>query len=870
MASNAPVPSRVALNALRGVILTTSCSVVLLAEERRRRLQIARAAIDNARKLHMVQSNRGPIALSESHGPWDGRFAEIDDDVLSTASLPRPRTSTRRRGRTHLIGTDHPRQESREHDGGRTQSTGRAESQNAPTKPSRATNFLGNGLDMVIFDALKLNSSRSNIEQALEWKAPKKVGRPLLPIPTVNSAVPSTMATENKVHVAPADINEYETMTDEELGKRLGSLEAAHLYLKKTEHGSLAPRPYYDDVVPVLERLLRDLETPNIGKDLHTESFSLAKRIFDRVASFGPPLPKAANPLRSQAIRFFRITSHSYPEDITATLSGVLPLSKDPLKLLIPFITILQNSNQRNSLRVALLFLSRNSTSCQWARGMLVCHLLVRHARVYNNFFQTKQLYMTLQESGLFRDIEVSQESEYKIRRLMIIQALEAGEDGFANAELRNLEKVGSGASMSDIRLQKHIIARKASSGKWNDVLSEIGVLRERTNPRCVEYQSMLTKTTDIVAQTRDNEELEAFLRKAVTDFDLKLKHRWIYAVLDGYASRRQAEPVFSWLQFCVNNGLRMDISFSQRFLARCRKYWSFSDKTIRRLEKRLLVAGRLKWDQPADSNNDAGPNLCKSPADTLRQAVLEQLNCESPDVARARLLIRSAHDEGCDVSEALTPLLMAQLARGDDPSRLINEALQMGVRLHDSTYNKAAQALSAEGNHRAAADMCETAARENGKGQLLYNEYNFANLVFAYTGSASYRALQSVLSGFTSDMQWWHGSRTCKESIKLAMKATAMRTVAHSEDSEPHRQALDQLDDALLHVKKCRSTKEERRAVSEAYVHLARAPSWKASHKIHGRSTRNKVGDVVRDSCMSNSQTQVDHSILAAASGAA
>ena len=70
-----------------------------------------------------------------------------------------------------------------------------------------------------------------------------------------------------------------------------------------------------------------------------------------------------------------------------------------------------------------------------------------------------------------------------------------------------------------------------------------------------------------------------------------------------------------------------------------------------------------------------------------------------------------------------------------------------MGARIHDSAYNKAAQALSAMGNLRAAAELCETAARENANGELLYNEYNFANLVFAYTGSARYSTLQASFS---------------------------------------------------------------------------------------------------------------------------
>lgn len=96
MASTPPVPSRAALNALRGVLFTTSCSVALLAEERRRRLKLARSAIDNARKLHTVKSNRGAVALSES---WEDRLADLGDEVLSLPSASRTKNPYRRRRR---------------------------------------------------------------------------------------------------------------------------------------------------------------------------------------------------------------------------------------------------------------------------------------------------------------------------------------------------------------------------------------------------------------------------------------------------------------------------------------------------------------------------------------------------------------------------------------------------------------------------------------------------------------------------------------------------------------------------------------------------------------------------------------------------
>jgi hypothetical protein len=89
MAPVKPLPSTAALNALRGLVFTTTCSVVLLAEERRRRLDIARAAVENARKLRDVKTKLRQSELTP------GR---IKSAAHSQSTLPRrrrrPRNST--------------------------------------------------------------------------------------------------------------------------------------------------------------------------------------------------------------------------------------------------------------------------------------------------------------------------------------------------------------------------------------------------------------------------------------------------------------------------------------------------------------------------------------------------------------------------------------------------------------------------------------------------------------------------------------------------------------------------------------------------------------------------------------------------------
>ena len=868
MASTNPVPSRAALNALRGVVFTTSCSVFLLAEERRRRLKIARAAIDNARKLHTVRSNRGPIALTENHGSWESRYSDISDEVLALSAGPTPRTSTRRRKRSQLIGTV---------------STGDNEVSFGEPLPSEAqhdhranwtsglslADRLAGELDLTSTNNMQYNdqgSSRS-FPQNKGWKVPLSFAQAKTAAPTINEN--SCMVGEGEVK---RDLPTPDTVENRGVGTtRFGeivasSVESAVTYLEKTSRNSSGfIRPYYDDAVIALEQLLADLESDASDSTATSEKIDHAIAIMERVSSFGIPLPKASKALQAQGMRLFSAVGVLQPSLLTRLLPAMLLMTRDCLKVLVPFMEYAQAANSRTVVRTMLEHLSQQRVRFGWTRGMLIHRLLSRHAKNQETFGPCKQLYKLLQESGLFDDFGLQQSTQYKIRRLVARLALADGDDGFARQEVRQMYETNSDACKADGKLQMAIITRKAQLGHWNEVLSEVRALQELTGMDSAAFQSFLSRVTDLFQQSHSPEELEAYIRRAAPACCLQLKSRWVFAVMDALARRQQVEPLFDWLQFCADAGLQMDRAFSEKFLLRCRKYWSFSDKTTSELARQLGISdgelqafqnkrnGALRsttlcsqlndlvsaeqYDQALDIYGTARQNGEHITVACLRFAVLAHLKRDVPNLAEAIELVRAAKEAGIDISEALTPLLMMRLERGDDPHLLIDEALRMGARIHDSAYNRAAQAMSANGNHRAAADICQVAAQQNGNGNLLYNEYNFANLVFAYTGLASYRALTSLLSGFTSEAQWWHGSRRCKESIKLAMKTTAMRAVAHSQDNGTHCDALHSLDDALLHVKRCRSTREHRRAVTETYVRIVRSSNLPESQRLHQRS---------------------------------
>ncbi|KAL0944318.1 uncharacterized protein CTRU02_202205 [Colletotrichum truncatum] len=99
MSGPPPVPSKAAIHALRGLLFGTSCSLVLLAEERRQRIKIARSAVENGRRLKSLKrySSSGGAALEALH-----EEVRTDPNFVGWSNRSRSRSSSQEH--RHLSG----------------------------------------------------------------------------------------------------------------------------------------------------------------------------------------------------------------------------------------------------------------------------------------------------------------------------------------------------------------------------------------------------------------------------------------------------------------------------------------------------------------------------------------------------------------------------------------------------------------------------------------------------------------------------------------------------------------------------------------------------------------------------------------------
>ncbi|KAL2177275.1 uncharacterized protein P884DRAFT_260197, partial [Thermothelomyces heterothallicus CBS 202.75] len=98
MPSSLPVPSKAALTALRGLVVGTSCTLALIAEDRRRKINNAVRAIENGERIKSAKRYRaGGAALAlamEEEALWDPRLGSLPPVGLELHQHSHPGTTS--------------------------------------------------------------------------------------------------------------------------------------------------------------------------------------------------------------------------------------------------------------------------------------------------------------------------------------------------------------------------------------------------------------------------------------------------------------------------------------------------------------------------------------------------------------------------------------------------------------------------------------------------------------------------------------------------------------------------------------------------------------------------------------------------------
>ncbi|KAJ4270090.1 hypothetical protein NW762_001763 [Fusarium torreyae] len=602
MASPSPAPSRAAVNALRGVLLTTSCSVIILAEERRRRLNIARAALDNAKKLHTAQVNRNSAALAES---YSSRREAFPIEIAHDFPRKTPTNNPLRRRRRRIDSLENQLSRPREIEAlDAFDTTLHEDVDSAGTPQARQKRW--DEWDSARRELSRMSETTSLSHNDLFLRLPADLGLPTAPsrsqkaktrtsdIRTGTESDTSKVAHQTKpsevVHAISPEVKD----SSASLRLRSTFLDGDAETTVRTPVKKTSVEQLYS--LTELDTVLAELEFPDLSHASRIEKERKAAKMLQKLASIKGEEPQA---ILSAGIHLLRSTSVSRQYNTTPLiLDAVYPVCKDICLLAVPFLDSLLRNHDTEGVqhllrRFSQLELSAAEDAPYKNRNEWVTRLLMHYWRKTKDFTEVKNIYDTLQEGGLFADGVFSIPSQYAIRRRITLIALDAGDDATAAVEMSQLCAMRPKAANLDVKLRGRFVVRDAELGHWNKVLSELDNFRPKAK-QSAQFQNVLSWLTKIYCKDHVPAEIDIFVRDLIKIHGMTLNKPLAFLVIDRHGRNRDLQALVSWLQLCQDGGLEIDQIFFNEIADKCCKYWNLSRMDVVRMLQD--AQGSMPW----------------------------------------------------------------------------------------------------------------------------------------------------------------------------------------------------------------------------------------------------------------------------------
>ena len=882
MASPKPVPSKAALNALRGLVFTTSCSVVLLAEERRRRSKLARAAIDNARKLHTVKARRRPVAMVESC------LSDADVELLN---LHRVSGAPTRKKRMRKITEPTPTTEEGAHSKRETlnevsMNTGvlvssmLAQSSNRPPRLHSPAKAMQDSIDHLESQLAQINmkiSAVSGRDHGQDFHRRAALRSSLRPS-EVTVWTRQWALEDGKSSTTSRPLESIEG-TDKQNVDAL-TAEAVE-YLQVSSRSDSHGNPQNQHPTLLLQRLLDAVDSPATRNDLALTFEHLILEVFKNlsVQKTSTTGSTVARKLRFYCLKFLKVLAQKQSTGLEDAINAVAPFYSSAPQLVVPLLHELMEHDSRDGTRCALESLSESSLAFD-IDYQSIPELLDHHLQRYKDPAITCRFYNALQHPDLSSIVHIDPNTHYEMHRKLLEEACSSGDGPLCVEQIQKLGLIDRGRASRCESVEVSALLLDVRAGRLTSIHDVLERVEQACEGRLVSA-SLLAALTDICSKHFSAPELEILVRECIEKYGMKLSHTWVHLIAEYHADHLDQDSMLCWLQFCVERGYRAAAASMESLHRRFIHQWQVSDEEMAYMCQNLrdgksTTPWRESWEtrfirhaerlrtvpETADQKDFSDMKLKALQDDwssvwtthaarlsskasfslrCLHLAVLARLKLDDGATEAARKLIAEADSQGQDVSQVLTPLLMAQMEEGRNPDILIRDALQQGFKVHDMVFNKAASMVAGSGDRKASIELCKTAALQNGNGDLLYNPYNFANLLYAYTGLGSYDPLASLLSRFAEEKRWWAGTKVTLQSLKLAMKAVAKRAVTSRSrrEAQRHENMLRRLTDAHQHGFACKQTPTENLSLIDSLADICKSSRDQSPRGGHQRGSK-------------------------------
>ncbi|OAQ97056.1 hypothetical protein LLEC1_04796 [Akanthomyces lecanii] len=822
MASSSTALSKTAINTLRGVLFTTSFSVVLLAEERRRRIKIARTAVDNARKIHAAKANRGAEAAVALE-PFDleAHLARLEPESFVIPSRVR--------------SSPHRREKRKEVDQTSVATVATSLHGSRATEPDAPPRNIQNDYIPLVHIAEVLAAGRRSYEAstAKRTTALKKLQRKPATVAQITELAAGGLgASEAPAIRHPVVISTVSTQNNSALPSH--RLEYEHL--RVTARDSKEASVEYNDAVAALIEAVQALpEYPDTSYDM----FGTVVAALQEVGTHNETRRSFREILKDVVVNLLKYSVDLTADEMRAVLKASLFLKRSLVTILGRFLAWMDEQRPEDAIEVSrnvIAFFAQPGQALVWKDGQLIQEIIkVQSAHCSNLAIKE---YNMLKSAGLFAHMKEPQ-LEYDVRREAVVAACAAGQTRFIDDEMDALRQLKGDKVETDFTLQAALMTQKVTLGACDTLFESLRALEKCTKPSSKEFQGHLRRLTDVFVKTHDVEELGRWLKYAAETYDMKLRTDWAFAVLNGYAYYHDVEGMMTWLEYCLAHGLRVDIDFATEWKKTCRGYLRFSKENAQKLWTRLArvmlrpqmdgsgheskhrrgdlskrLAGLAEsglWDKAClvfDAALSKSRFVCES---SFELALEAHVQANGGNAESALRLLERARGHGKDTTVVLHKFLVNEIERrqSGDLGSLLSQAARCGCVIPADIYTLAVQKV-VDKDLFAGHDILQQGVKQLANGKLAYNGYCFAKLLYIYIATHRYDAAQRLVSEFVSDRPFWHGTRLCKESIKFGIRELTKRAATkmeagdtgESEDSPLNRELrlAENLQQALEH----------------------------------------------------------------------
>lgn len=607
------VPKRLALTALRGLVVGTSGTLLVLFEDRRRRIDQARRAVHNGERVRAAKkirkkSSRPPVdppktttALSSTlketaladHKKQPSRLQPSSAPkappfppppvIVNGAPLSSPLPAIAN-GKTKIADKIRRIKEAAALGDMQSLQAGIITLKSIASNPIYVKEEEQSKLMQAAMDLCRQcqkSGSTSQTEKVLQY-----VGK----IGAVSSTDYHTLDTKTHVERSLADLeNLIQRLRSDELSTEESAHKAAWLDAKCAAHKkldnllSLVLPDFADDgtILPSRKwewarlaekamRLALDLGGLRIDSSLYNQNLQNAgQEIQDAVKELGHVTKTEA--FRRVVRTFVQLQAE---------------LSQPDLAIWTTIGNVISDSVQLGSSpgpAASLVYLVQNCPPGLRIRTTWVAKLLWVDWEQFNkkkNAFKSQALFHKFETLGGCEKVTHVD----GVYRVMMEIALEAKQWQLADDFLSALKTVAPTAARHPKILGK-LAKAKSKLGDWASVWEDFQNMEPRD---CI--GDVFVPVLDQFSKTHTVEELDQFLRQALQELQVPITPYMVTLVGNRYGELRDVTSFVTWLEFCAGQGVKVDAAFANTILRNCRRHWSFDYQSLKEVYRMLQL----------------------------------------------------------------------------------------------------------------------------------------------------------------------------------------------------------------------------------------------------------------------------------------